>query len=420
MTSLPAGYTAVDIAEDRRLELLVLDAWAFPGTLSDEQAMALPLPLTWERTRGIEAADGELVAVHASYPFRSFPVPGGRTPVSGLTWVGVHPGHRRRGLLRAMIVEHFARSLDRGEAVSALFAAEPAIYGRFGYGLAAHDLRLKIPRGAALRDVPGHPDVRVRVERLDAERHGPVVARLHARSDRPGWATRETEELRATWMSDPEHFRDGAESLRILVAERDGAPVGYALFRRRSVWEAPGPRGTVRVREVVAPDAAVARALWGVLVDLDLMATVEAPMLAPDDPVTQLLVDIRAAEPRLGDNLWVRLLDVPAALEARRYSTPVDVVLEVRDGMLSSNDGRWHLQGDRAGAQVTRTDRPADLALDVRTLGSAYLGGVSLASLAGAGLVTDVATATAAPTDLVLATATAFGWPVPPVCGWVF
>jgi len=161
MTPLPEGYRPVDVPAARRDELLLVDGWAFPGSPTPEQAKDWPLPLSWDRARGVEAEDGELVAVHASYPFTRFPVPGGRTAVSGLTWVGVHPAHRRRGLLRTMIEEHFTRSLARGEAVSALFAAEPAIYGRFGFGLAAMDLHLTIPRGAALRDVPGSADLRL-------------------------------------------------------------------------------------------------------------------------------------------------------------------------------------------------------------------------------------------------------------------
>lgn len=414
MTSLPRGYRPVDLTDERRLDLVVLDAWAFPSTLSDEQAMGLPLPLTWDRARAVEAEDGELVAVHASYPFGSFPVPGGRTAVSGLTWVGVHPGHRRRGLLRSMIDDHFGRSLARGEAVSALFAAEPGIYGRFGYGLAARDLRLTVPRGAALRDVEGAQDVRIRIERLDVERHGETIRTLHAASDRPGWATRETPELRASHLADVEHYRNGAESLRIAVAERDGSPVGYALFRRKDSWEAVGPRGTVRVREVVARDAAVVRALWGVLLDLDLMATVESPMLAPDDALTHLLVDLRATQPRLTDNLWVRLLDVPAALAARRYTTDVDVVLEVEDPMLPDNAGRWRLVGGPGSARVTSTTDEPDLVLHVRELGAAYLGGTSLAALGSAGLVTERTS------GALQRAAAAFGWPVAPVCGWVF
>lgn len=413
MTTLPHGYRTVEVTQARREELLTVDTWAFPGPLSDEQLRALPTPLSWDRTRGVEAADGELVAVHSSYPFSRFPVPGARTAVSGLTWVGVHPGHRRRGLLRAMIDEHFRRSLARGEAVSALFAAEAPIYGRFGYGLAANELRLTVPRGVALREVPGADAVRVRLERL-GDAHDDVLHRVHAHVDRPGWATRETAELRAAFMSDPEHGRDGAESLRVALAEVDGEVRGYALFRRKSHWDVPGPRGVVRVREVVAPDPAVARALWGVLLDLDLMARVETWLMPVDDPLLHLLVDPRAAEPRLADNVWVRLLDVPRALEARRYAAPVDVVLEVADALLPANAGRWRLAGGPDGAAVVPTDAEPDLRLDVRSLGSAYLGGVGLTALAGAGLVTELRPGTLA------AASTAFAWPVAPVCGWVF
>ncbi len=141
----------------------------------------------------------------------------------------------------------------------------------------------------------------------------------------------------------------------------------------------------VKVRELCAPDPAAARALWGLLVDLDLTAKVEVGCLAVDDPIVHLLVDVRAAEPDWQDNLWVRLLDVPAALAGRRYAAPVDVVLEVRDAVLPANAGRWRLPGGPAGAEVAATDAPADLALDVRELGAAYLGGQSLAALAGAG-----------------------------------
>ncbi|HEY3437197.1 MAG TPA: GNAT family N-acetyltransferase [Actinotalea sp.] len=416
MSPLRAGYRPTDIPETRRAEMLAVDTWAFPTTVSDEQMLEMPSSLTWERTRGVETDDGELVACHSSYPYSAFPVPGTTTAVSGLTWVGVHPAHRRRGLLRSMIDDHFSRSLARGEAVSALFAAEPAIYGRFGYGLAAFDLRLTVPRGAELRDVEGADALRVRLERLDPETHGPAIQRVHAAVDRPGWATRQTPELLAAFLSDPEPFREGRESLRIALVERDGDPVGYALFRRKSVWEATGPRGTVYVREVVTPDGATSRALWGVLLDLDLMATVESWLMPVDDPLLHLLVDPRATEPKISDNLWVRLLDVPVALAARRYRAPVDVVLDVTDGLLPANQGRWRLVGGPDGATVERVDgdATADLRLDVRELGAAYLGGTTLAGLAGAGLVTELNPGSVDRASL------AFGWHQPPVCSWIW
>lgn len=412
-TSLPTGYRVVDLDEHDRDEVLVLDSWAFPGPLTDAQARDLALPISWHRARGIRF-EGELVAFHASYPFTEFPVPGARTAVAGLTWVGVHPGHRRRGLLRAMIADHFRRSLERHEAASALFAAEPAIYGRFGYGKAADDVRLTVARGAELRDVPGWRDLRVRIERLDPAVHGPVLAAVHGRVGRPGWATRQTAELRAAFLDDPEPMRDGAESMRVAVVERTGEPVGYALFRRKPSWQVAGPRGTAYLREVVAPEADVARALWGVLLDLDHMAEVETWLLAPDDPITHLLVDLRAARPRLSDNLWVRVLDVPAALSARRYAAEVDVVLEIDDPQLPANTGLWRLVGGPDGASVTASRDVPDLSLDVRELGAVYLGGVGLGSLARAGLVGEHSTGSA---DRV---GTAFGWAQAPVCSWVF
>lgn len=418
MNSLPDGYRATDIPQSRHPELLTLDTWAFPSTVSEEKLLELPMSIDWDRARGVETDDGELVACHASYPYADFPVPGTRTAVSGLTWVGVHPGHRRRGLLNAMITDHFTRSLARGEAISALFAAETAIYGRFGYGLASSSLYLKPKRGAALRDVPGADQLRVRVERIDPDRHGALMQQVHGRIDRPGWVSRTTPGQLASWVDDPEAFRDGYESLRIVIVGDDATDAtarGYALFRRKNDWREEGPRGVVRVREAVAPDAVTARALWGVLLDLDLMADVEVGLLALDDPLWFLLVDPRGALPRISDNLWVRLLDVRAALAERRYAVPVDVTLEVTDARLPDNAGRWRLVGSPDGATVTDAgDAPADLALDVRELGSAYLGGVSLEALAAAGLVRELTP------GAVRRAALGFSWPVAPVCSWIW
>ncbi len=155
----------------------------------------------------------ELVGMHASYPFARFPVPGATAPVAGLTWVGVHPAHRRRGILSAMIDTHLARCRERGEPVSALFAAEAAIYGRFGYGKAADDVRLTVPRGVALRDVPVPSATPCASSAPTARGHGQLVATIHERAgadptgqgagiNRPGWATRETPELQATFWDD--------------------------------------------------------------------------------------------------------------------------------------------------------------------------------------------------------------------------
>ncbi|GAA1971261.1 GNAT family N-acetyltransferase [Isoptericola halotolerans] len=430
--SAPPGYRFRQLTADDRRAVTQIDSWAFPTSVDPEEIDRGPSPLTWERTVGV-VPDGaatpgsDLAAMHASYPFTRFPVPGGTLPTAGLTWVGVHPQHRRRGIASAMIDLHLARCRERGEPLSALFAAEYPIYGRFGYGKAADDVRVTLRRGARLREVPGASAHAVRIEHADRERHAALVDAVHRTAgsspgglgtNRPGWATRESPELQAAWWHDAPTFRSGQESRRVVVVERGGEPRGYALLRRKLDWAPTGPEGTVSVQEAVALDAAAARALWGVLVDLDLMTETKPFILAPDDPLLSLLADPRAVGQRRVDNVWVRLVDVPVALAGRQYAAAVDTTLAVRDDRVVENDGVWHLRAAPFGdATCVRSDVPpseADLALDVRELGAAYLGGTSLTGLGAAGLVDERTSGSLA------VAATAFGWPVAPVCSWVF
>lgn len=419
--NLPAGYRLAQLDDADRDLMLDLIRWGFVFEPPPEDAgyeVWKPEP---GRSVGIwdERGQGDtarLAAMHTSYQMRT-PVPGGATlPTSGLSWVVVHPSHRRRGLARVMLSTHFNRSLERGEIISALYAAESGIYGRYGYGAATRATSLKVGRGATLREVPGAKDLISEIDTLDADRHGPIIDQVHRAVTRPGWITRDTEALRKRHLLDKPSERRDTERLRILVVrDQDGTPRAYALFRRQAKWSETGlPNGVVQVREAVALDAAAARALWGTLTDLDLMSTVETGFLLPDDPLLHLLVDLRPTDQKLADAVWLRLLDVPAALASRAYAAPVDVVLELRDSMLASNEGRWHLRGDAEGAEISRTDAPAHLELDVAELAEAYLGGTPLAALAGAGRVRELE-----PGRLHSAS-TAFGWPVAPGMSWGF
>ena len=416
MHPAPKGYRAVELTEARSAEVLDVDSWAFASDDPAEEAAQALAALPWDRAAGIEGPDGTLVAFHASFPF-SLPVPGGSAPAAALTSVGVHPAHRRKGLLTEMVRDHLKRSRERGEVASALFAAEQAIYGRFGYGRAAFDLRMTIPRGAALRPVAGASGLTVRMERIDVARHGDLVETVHlaAGAGRPGWVPRSSTALQEHHLRSAESRRQGSERLKILVVEDGPTPVGYALFARKGEWTAQGPRGVVRVREAVTTSPAAAHRLWSTLIDLDLMATIETWLQPVDDPLLQLLVDSRAAAPRIVDNLWVRILDLPAALMGRRYPSPVDVVLEVTDALIPENAGRWRLVGGPDGATVDAApNAEPDLSLAIGELGAAYLGGISLSALGTAGLVTEHRA------GALLAAAAAFSWPLAPVCSWIF
>ena len=154
--------------------------------------------------------------------------------------------------------------------------------------------------------------------------------------------------------------------------------------------------------------------LWSRLTDLDLTSEIHTDPRAVDDPLLHLLVNVPAASPRLTDRLWLRIVDLPATLTARRYCGPVDVVLEVTDALCPANAGRWRLTADPDQARCERTDGEADLALDVRELGAAYLGGTGLTALVEAGLARELRPGTLGPASV------AFGWPIAPHSGWTF
>ncbi|WP_336322624.1 GNAT family N-acetyltransferase [Streptomyces lavendofoliae] len=363
---------------------------AFGGVPEAPQERELWEALT-ERERSIGVWDGDVcVGTAGAFSFR-LSVPGGAlVPVAGVTMVGVVPTHRRRGILTSMMRRQLDDVFARGEPLAVLTASEPGIYGRFGYGIATRQLRARIDTDRVRLTVPdGTDDVVLRlVAPQDAsaaceavyERLVPLRPGMLAR--RPGW-----ERLP---VLDPPGGRDGGSPLTCVLAERDGEVAGFALYSVKPDWEPAGPQGTVRLRHLGALDPVTYAALWRFLCGIDLTSTLQVGNRPVDDPWQHLVSDLRRCDLREQDGLHARLVDLPAALEARTYQVPVDVVLEVDDAFCPWNTGRWRLSGDAKGAACSRTDDAADLALSVRELGAAYLGGVSLASLAGAGLVREL------------------------------
>ncbi|WP_328747506.1 GNAT family N-acetyltransferase [Streptomyces sp. NBC_00285] len=341
--------------------------------------------------RSIGAWDGDRwVGTAGAFRFR-LTVPGGASvPAAGVTMVSVAGTHRRRGVLTSMMRRQLDDVHAWGEPLAVLTASEPVIYGRFGYGVGTYHLNADIDTTRVRLSVPpGTDDVQLRyaapADVLDACEA--VYAQLVSR--RPGMVAR-VPGWERLWLLDPESERDGASPLQCVVAERDGEVVGFVRFRVKAEWEAAGPKGTVVVSDLDALDPAVHGALWRFLFDLDLTSRIEVKRRPVDEPWQYLVSDVRRCSLLVRDALHVRLVDVGAALQSRTYQAPVDLVLEVEDAFCPWNSGRWRLSGDTKGASCERTTDSADLALSVRELGAAYLGGVSLASLAAAGLVREV------------------------------
>ncbi|MET8563343.1 GNAT family N-acetyltransferase [Streptomyces flaveolus] len=363
---------------------------AFGGGAASAEERELDESLT-EFDRSLAAWDGDvLVGTSGAFSFR-MTVPGGAVvPTAGVTMVSVAATHRRRGVLTSMMRRLLDDAREKGEPLAALFASEPAIYGRFGYGAATSQLIAEIDTGRVTLAVPeGTDGVRVRYAApadVLAECEA-VYAALVPR--RPGMLARQPGWERAALL-DPESEREGASALQCVVAERDGEATGYARFRTRTGWGPSGHDGTVTLEDLAALDPASEAALWRFLFGVDLMTTLKMRARPVDDAWQYLVSDIRRCLPQQRDAGYVRLVDVGAALTARTYLTPVDVVFEVEDAFCPWNAGRWRLTGDPKGASCERTTDAADLTLSARELGAAYLGGVTLLSLAAAGRVREL------------------------------
>ena len=356
----------------------------------------------FEPERSLVADDGGVVGHAAAYT-RDLTVPGGVLPAAHVTLVGVAPTHRRRGLLTRMMHRQLHEISAAGrEPIAVLWASEGKIYPRYGYGQAAHRIELRVAT-LEVRPPAATSGGRIRlVEPLDATEHFAKVYES-LRPERPGWSARDDRWWRFV-LADVPSRRNGGTELRAAVHETADGPTGYAVWRTEAAWAAGGPACVVRVRELVAADPQAYATLWRFLLSIDLVRTVTFDFATSDEPLVHLVDEPRRLGGVLTDSLWLRLVDLPRALAARRYAAPVDVVLEVTDPLLETNSGRWRLTGGPDGATCTHTDAPADLSCTVLELGAAYLGGTSLATLAAAGRVQELRPGALA------RTAIAFGW----------
>ena len=350
------------------------------------------------------ALDGEEIVGGAGvFPFE-LTVPGGSLPCAGVTVVGVLPTHRRRGALAAMMRAQLDDVHARGEPVAALWASEETIYGRYGYGLASLGGEIELPcTHASLRDdAPTRGAVRLVGDDEALELFPRVYEGV--RLSTPGMLSRSPDWWRLRRLADRPETRRGAGVLERALLELDGAPAGYALYRMKPSFDAGVSTGELIVLEAIAVSPQATRELWRFLLGMDWVATIKASLLPVDHPLFHLLATPRRMRFRVGDALWLRLVDVGAALSGRAYADGPPLVLDLHDAYCPWNEGRWRIEAGEAA----RTDAEPDLSLDVQALASAFLGGFSFAELARAGRVEE-----AVPGAVRRADALFSGWPKP-------
>jgi predicted acetyltransferase len=375
-----------DTDEDWERFWPVLEA-AFGETTSEGEAGEWRA--NFEFDRSLAAFDGERIVGTGGAYTMELTLPGlTAVPVGGLTAIAVLPTHRRRGILSAIIDRHLRDVEAHGEPMSVLIASESAIYGRFGYGPATWGSRLEIDTShGAFLDPPETPG---RLRMLDSGEGAKLLPPFYDRARRaqPGELTRSSE-VWASYFRDPEWWRHGASKHYDVVYETPGGTIdGWLSYRVENHWDGELPANAVRVRDLHALTPAARTALWRYCLDIDLASSVKLITRPVDDPLRWLLADSRRLRTtQMHDDLWVRLLDLPVALAARRYATHDRLVLEVVDQLRPANHGCFALEGGPDGASCERTGDDTDLRLNIAELGAAYLGGVRFATLAAAGRV---------------------------------
>lgn len=325
-------------------------------------------------------------------------------PMGGVTAVGIHPTHRRRGFLSRMMSEMLADCRGRGEPLAGLIASESVIYGRFGFGLASDSVDYRIDSArSSFKVEPADPGIRL----IDHAEAAKVLPGLfdRARIARAGEPTRSPKFWEDT-LADRPDGRHGASGLFFAVCDD-----GYAAYRaKRDADILRAERSEIVVEEIQSGSPEVQAALWRFVLDLDLIGTVDFRRRPVDEPVRWRLTDPRQLQAKvIYDRLYLRVLDVPSALTARGYAAEGRLTLEVLPDDVGGEDpavGIWRVEAGPDGATCSKVaaGREADLRLKVTALGSLYLGGVSVTTLAAAGLVDGLRPGGIAAADRLFAT----------------
>ena len=387
----------------------VLAIGQYFGMVANEERMQrFADQMTLERMHAAWS-DGTVAGGAGAFDF-NLTVPGGDLRTAGVTVVGVLPTHRRRGILRALMRAQLDDAHERGEPLAALWASEETIYGRFGYGLASFCGEITLAHEHNSFAEPFEPQGTVRLIEADEalEAIPPVFEQI--RPEWPGMFSRSRVWWENREIADPEERRDGAGPKRWVAYERDGRLEGYAVYRHKPGFEAGTTNAELRVLEALGTTPEALRDVWAYLLAIDWIATTRSFLLPPDHALFMLLATPRRARYRMGDGLWVRLLDVGAALSGRAYQGDKPIVFEVADEFCPWNEGRWKLEG----GQAERTKEEPDLRLPVQSLGSALLGGVSFATLRRAGRLVEEKDGAIARADSL------FRWDRHPWCPEIF
>ncbi len=379
---------------------LVQYVFASDPQWSEDSAARLTGRDAWIQPEWVLAATHEGVPVSSLgvFPF-SVRVNGRRVPTAGVTTVGTNPGYRRRGLQRQVMTKALEWHRESGQHIAMLWASFGAIYQRYGYGQAsAHTSYEFEPTRAALREEVDEgytvtladwraPEIRAKVQRLYAAYAAP--RNLIIERDDDWWHAHQ-------WYWEYERKQENRVFLAI-ARDPSGRARGYMAYRtkERHVPFDPGPDQELKTQDFVATDLAAWRALWNFIRGHDLVKTVKFEWAPEDDVATDLLLEPRALRRRTGDQMWLRMVDVAPAIEARGYEPDAEgsVTLGIRDDLCPWNEGAYRVTVEGGSATVKRVRTKPQLTMPVAALSPLYSGYRTATALARAGRIEGSASA---------------------------
>lgn len=334
----------------------------------------------------IAAFDGDqMVGTFGSFDF-NLRIPGGTSALAATTVVSVLPTHRRRGLLSKMMRLHLQQAIERGQLIAGLWATEYGIYPRFGYGPASQWREVSFDtRKTSIAPEPG-----VSLRFVEGDMARTIVPAIFddATAGRPGTYERPDWYWEHRVFLDHKELREGQSKQRWVIAEIDGVAVGYVRYRSKMDWEKVGPEGKVNVTELITSNDAARRALWHFVSTIDLFPHVSYWNAPADDVLPWILSDPRQLKHSFSEALWVRILDVRTALEARSYRADGSMVVGVEDSFLPQNSGAYRLTVSDGAASIESTTDAPDVSISIDHLGTLYLGTHRAEMLARANRIT--------------------------------
>jgi predicted acetyltransferase len=377
MTTLPNGLQLRAITESEIPNFVRAIDLGFGNSTPDSRIEAETRIIECDRSFAV--FDGEQIVGTIGAQTLPISLPGGGLgSCSGIAYVTVKPSHRRRGILTAMMTNQLAQSGERGETFSMLWASEALIYGRYGFGVATATQNASIEKVDAKfrRGVVDAPGTLGMMSGEAARAHMQRVWNTAMQT----WAG--MLERRDNWwdftIASPEHERHGGSDRMWVVYMNGGKPEGYVVYR------IDPDAGELAVEELIWTTDDAHKGLWNYLFGVDLIKTISYWNLTLDDPLQWRVQDARRLRRVELDGMWLRLVDVKAALESRSYSADGELTIRVNDGFCPWNDGTYRLTVESGEATVAEVDAAGDLTLDADALGAAYMGGVTFSTLSAA------------------------------------